>query len=50
VELATYLDGGLELEEDGLRDEDLAGFGAEVSDLGLEQLNLLTGAAAPDLE
>ena len=34
----AYLDGGLELEEDGLVDEDLARLGAEVLDLVLLQL------------
>lgn len=46
----TYLDGSLELEEDGLGDEDLTSLGAQIADLGLKQLDLLAGAAAPDLE
>ena len=46
----TYLDRGLELEEDGLGDEDLAGLGAEITDLGLEELDLLAWAAASHLE
>ena len=46
----TYLDGGLELEEDGLGDKNLTGLGAKVPNLGLEKLNLLTGAAASNLE
>jgi len=33
-----------------LRDEDLTGLGAEVTDLGFEQLNLLARAAAPHLQ
>lgn len=47
---ATYLDGRLELEEDGLRDEDLASLCAEETYLSLEQLDLLAGAAATDFE
>lgn len=46
----TYLDRGLELEEDGLGDEDLAGLGAKITDLGLEKLDLLAWAAASHLE
>lgn len=46
----TYLDGCLKLKQDGLRDEDLAGLGAQVPDLGLEQLDLLAGTAATDLQ
>lgn len=46
----TYLDRGLELEEDGLGDEDLAGLGAEITDLGLEKLDLLAWTAASHLE
>ena len=42
----TDLDGGLEFEENRLRDEDLAGLGAEVTDLGLQKLDLLPGPAA----
>lgn len=47
---ATNLDGCLEFEQDGLGDEDLAGFGAQVPNLGFEQLNLLAGTAASHLE
>lgn len=47
---ATDLDWCLELEEDGLRDEDFTGLGAQITDLSLEQLDLLAGPAAPDLE
>lgn len=43
---ATYLDGSLKLEEDGLRDENLSSFCAEKANLGLEQLNLLSRAAS----
>lgn len=39
-----------ELKQNGLRDEDLAGFSAKVTDLSLEQLNLLSWSAASDLE
>ena len=34
------------LEQDGLRNENLAGLGAQVSDLGLQQLHLLSRPAA----
>lgn len=46
----TYLDRCLKLEENGLGDEDLASLGAQISNLGLEQLDLLAGAAAADLQ
>jgi len=46
VDVAANLDGSLELEKDGLGDEDLAGLGAEIPNLSLEKLNLLAGAAA----
>lgn len=46
----AYLDGSLELEEDGLGDENLTSLGAEVANLRLEELDLLSGAAASDLE
>jgi hypothetical protein len=46
----TYLDGSLQLEQNRLRDEDLASFGAKVTNLGLKELNLLTGTTATDLE
>lgn len=49
-ELATYLDGGLKLEEDGLGNEDLTGLGAKITDLRLEKLNLLARAATSHLE
>ena len=45
-----YLDGSLKLEEDGLGNENLAGSGAEVADLGLEKLDLLAGSATADFE
>lgn len=47
---ASYLDRSLQLEQDGLGDEDFAGLGAEVADLGLKKLDLLAGAAAPHLQ
>jgi hypothetical protein len=50
VDITADLDRGLELEEDGLGDEDLAGLGAEITDLGLEELDLLAWAAASHLE
>jgi hypothetical protein len=46
----TDLDRSLELKEDGLRDEDLTRLGAQIADLSLEQLYLLAGPAASDLE
>ena len=46
--LTAYLDGSLELEQDGLVDEDLARLGAEVLDLVLLQLNGLSGTVASD--
>jgi hypothetical protein len=46
----AYLDGSLELEQDGLRDEDLASLGAQISNLGFKQLNLLARTAASHLE
>jgi len=46
----AYLDRSLKLEQDGLRDEDLAGLGAQITNLGFQQLNLLAGPAAPHLQ
>lgn len=46
----AYLDGSLKLEKDGLRDEDLTSLGAKVTNLGLEELDLLTRPAATNLE
>jgi hypothetical protein len=46
----SHLNGSFELEQNGLGNEDLAGLGAEIADLGLEQLDLLAGAAAPHLQ
>ena len=48
--MSTDLDGRLELEENGLGDENLAGFGAKVADLSLKELDLLAGTAAADLK
>jgi hypothetical protein len=50
VDVAADLDGSFELEQNGLRNEDFTGLGAEVADLRLEELDLLAGAAASDLE
>jgi hypothetical protein len=50
VDIAADLDGSLKLKEDGLGDENLAGLGAEEADFRLEELDLLAGAAASDLE
>ena len=44
--LTAYLDGSLELEQDGLVDEDLARLGAEVLDLILLELHGLSGAVS----
>jgi hypothetical protein len=44
------LDRRFELEQDGLRDEDFSRLGAQIADLRLQQLHLLAGPAAPDLE
>jgi len=50
VDIAANLNGSLKLEQDGLRNENLAGLSAEETDLRLEELDLLAGAAAADLE
>jgi hypothetical protein len=50
VNVAANLDGSFKLEKDGLRNEDLTSLGAEIADLGFEQLNLLARSAAPHLE
>jgi hypothetical protein len=42
VNVTTDLDGSLELEQDGLRDEDLPSLGAEVLDLVLLKLDGLS--------
>ena len=41
VDVAAYLERRLELEEDGLREEDLARLEAQTPDLVLRQLNIL---------
>lgn len=46
----AHLNRSLELEQDWLGDEYLAGLGAKVSDLGLKQLDLLARTAATDLQ
>ena len=46
----AYLNGSFKFKQDRLRNEDLACLGAEIADLGLEQLDLLAGTAASDLE
>lgn len=46
----TYLDRSLKLEENGLGDEDLASLCAQETDFSLEQLDLLAGATAADLQ
>lgn len=46
----THLDGCLELEQNGLLDENLSGLCAKISNLVLHQLNLLAGTRASDLE
>jgi hypothetical protein len=50
VNITTDLNGSLKLEEDRLRNEDLASFSAEVADLSLKKLNLLARPAASHLE
>jgi len=50
VDITTDLDGSFKLEEDGLGNENLASSGAEVTDLGLEKLDLLARSATADLE
>lgn len=46
----SYLDGSLQLEEDGLRNENLASLSAEEANLSLEKLDLLSRPATSDLE
>lgn len=47
---STYLDGGLKLQQNGLGNEDLAGLGAEETDLRFQELHLLARTAAPHLQ
>lgn len=49
-EKTTYLDGGLQLQKNRLRDKDFTGLGAKVTNFRLQQLNLLARAAAPHLQ
>lgn len=46
----AYLDWRLQLKKDGLRDKDLASLCAEETNLSLEELDLLAGAATTDFE
>ena len=46
MDVAADLDGRLELDQDRLREEDLAGVEAERADLALEEVDLLAGAGA----
>jgi hypothetical protein len=46
----AYLDGSLELEQNGLGNEDLASLRAEITNFRFQELDLLAGAAAADLE
>lgn len=46
----AYLNRSLQLKEDGLRDENLTGLGAQEANLTLEELDLLSGPAASNLE
>jgi hypothetical protein len=48
VNVSTDLDGRLEFEEDGLRDEDLACLGAEVLDFVFLELDGFAGSVAAD--
>lgn len=50
VNITTDLNGGLKLEEDGLRNEDLTSLSTEVADLSLKELNLLARPAASHLK
>jgi hypothetical protein len=50
VKTRTNLDRSLELKQNRLRDEDLASLGAEIADLCLKQLHLLSRAATPHLQ
>lgn len=46
----TYLDWSLKLQEDGLRDENLTGLGAQIANLRLEELDLLARPASSHLQ
>lgn len=48
--IPTYLDGSFELEQNRLRNKDLTSLSAQVPDLSLEQLDLLSWTTATDLQ
>lgn len=48
--MISYLNRSFQLKQNWLRDEDLTGFGTEVTDLGLEKLDLLARTAASNLQ
>jgi hypothetical protein len=50
VDITTNLDGSLELEQNGLGNEDLASLRAEKTNFRFQELDLLARAAAADLE
>ena len=50
IDSSSYLDWGLQLQKYRLRNKDLSGLGAKMADLGLEQLDLLSGTTAPHLQ
>lgn len=45
-----YLDGRFQLQEDGLRNEDLPSLGAQITNLRLQKLDLLSRPAAPHFQ
>lgn len=47
---AAYLDWGFKLKQDGLRDEDLTGLCAQVTNFSLQQLHLLSRSASAHLQ
>jgi hypothetical protein len=50
MNITADLNRSFQLEQDGLRNEDFPSLGAKVTDLGLEQLDLLAWATAPHLQ
>jgi hypothetical protein len=46
----TDLDGSLKLKKDRLRDEDLTSFCAQIADLSLQELNLLSRSASSNFQ
>jgi len=50
VDITADLDRSLKLEKDGLRDENLAGLCAQITDLGFQELNLFARSAASNLQ